>query len=148
MSQEIYPKKDDIIEVVKKSRSKHAAKPGETGLVYSVKMNDWGTVKCFFMTEQQEKKWATIKSCKVIGKIDQKWRRILKESQEKEALPIIMKVIRKSKNAALVEIVQKPKLGELWIPFKCASENLRSIENSQIQFVSIPKWLAQSKKIV
>ena len=148
MSQKNLPEKDDVIEVVKKSRSKHAAKLGEVGLVYSVKMNDWGTVKCFFMTEQQEKKWATIKSCKVVGKIDQKWRRILKESQEKESLPIIMKIIRKSKNAALVEIVQKPKLGELWIPFKCASDNLKTIQRSEIAFVSIPQWLAQSKKIV
>jgi len=141
------PSPDKLVKVVRGAGpKKYRAPMGLEGIVVKSYVNNYGTQKLIILDRDGNQHWVKVKEVDVVDpEPDIKgWAEVFNAHRERNGIPVIVTVNRKSTKAALIKTVQGV---EFWCPMSSSPE-LGKAKSGQTLSITLPVWLAKKNKII
>jgi hypothetical protein len=130
---------------VGKGPIKYRPQLGLSGVVVKTYTNSWGVSKTCLLARDGAEHWVKTKLVEVIDPDPDlsKWKTVLETHRERNGIPLIAVVKRKTQKAALIKLTTGQ---EFWQPFS-QSPDLKSTKTGEAASFTMPLWMAKKKGI-
>ena len=142
------PSEGKLVKIVSGGRGKIERRPkvGAVGIVIKKFNNNFGTEKLIILDKDGTKHWASVSLVSVVDPEpdSRAFDKIMKAEREKNSVPIIVTVTKKTGKAAFIKTTTGK---ETWVPFSQVPTLAKASLGSTVSAL-IPMWLVNQKQLI